>query len=302
MNLKKLEAFMMVVEKNSFSDAAIALKSSQPAVSQKVKSLEDELGFELFDRTFSGIRLTPAGMLVYQAAGDLIKRWRRLEDELNEFQGVLTGTLTIGASTIPGTYLLPRWVSMFRKQFPKVDVQIVVGDSKKIIDQLLDHHIDTAIIGMELDSGKVSYKPIASDSLVLVAPNGYELGENSDFAALRHYDFVLREEGSGTRKMMEEYLAVNGMEISELKAAVTMGSTESVIAAVEAGLGISFVSKLAALPAANAGRIQLIEQLPPYERTFYLATHIDTANRPIIKEFSALLSNRESEGKKNETY
>lgn len=294
MNLKKLEAFIMVVEKNSFSEAAAALKSSQPSVSLKIKSLEDELGFELLDRGAAGVRPTPAGMLVYSAAKDLARRWRMLEGELGEFQGTLTGTLTIGASTIPGTYLLPCWVKRFRSLFPKVDVKIDIGDSKKILEKLQNHQIDAAIIGMKVESRLVKSNPVATDSLVLVTPEGHPLvqTESADFAQLQQYDFVLREEGSGTRKMMEHYLAEKNLSIEDLTVAVSIGSTESVIAAVEAGLGISFISRLAAMPAQRAGRIKIVDLFEPYERKFYLVTHTDAENTPMIRQFTEIVNQK----------
>jgi DNA-binding transcriptional LysR family regulator len=294
MNLKKLEAFIMVVEKNSFSEAAAALKSSQPSVSLKIKSLEDELGFELLDRGAAGIRPTPAGVLVYTAAKDIAKRWRMLEGELGEFQGTLTGTLTIGASTIPGTYLLPGWVKRFRSLFPKVDVKIEIGDSKKILEKLQNHQIDAAIIGMKVESRLVKSNPVATDSLVLVTPEGHPLvqTESADFSQLQQYDFVLREEGSGTLKMMEHYLAEKGLSFEDLTVAVSIGSTESVIAAVEAGLGISFISRLAAMPAQRAGRIKIVDMFEPYEREFYLVTHTDAENTPMIRQFSEIVNQK----------
>ena len=291
MNLKKLEAFIMVVEKNSFSEAAAVLKSSQPSVSLKIKSLEDELGFELLDRGLSGIRPTPAGMVVYTAAKDIANRWRTLEGELGEFQGTLTGTLTIGASTIPGTYLLPGWVKKFRRLFPKVDVKIEIGDSKKILEKLQNHQVDAAIIGMKVESRLLISKPVALDSLVLVTSVDHPLVQeaSADFSQIQQYDFVLREEGSGTRKMMEHFLAEKGLSFEDLTVAVSIGSTESLIAAVEAGLGISFISRLAAMPAQKAGRIMIVDTFEPYEREFCLVTHSDAENRPIIRQFSDIV-------------
>ena len=291
MNFNKLEAFILVVEKKSFSEAAATLKSSQPTTSLKIKSLEEELGMELLERGTAGIQPTAAGKLVYQAAKELTQRLRRLGDELHSLQDTLTGTLTIGASTIPGTYLVPNWIKTFRSLFPKVEVTIEIGDSKKILDKLLDHQIDVGIIGLEQASTKLQFKPIASDSLVLITPNGHPMVHSGDpdFNHIKQYDFVLREQGSGTRKVMEDYLSLHECSLSDLHSVVSIGSTEAVIAAVEAGLGISFISKLAALPAAKAGRIQIIEKFEPYLRNFYFTSLTDTADRPIIKEFTELL-------------
>jgi DNA-binding transcriptional LysR family regulator len=109
--------------------------------------------------------------------------------------------------------------------------------------------------------------------------------QNNEFDQIKQYDFVLREEGSGTRKEMEEYLRIHGVEMSELKTVISIGSTEAVIAAVEAGLGISFISKLAAFPAAKANRVQLLDIFEPFQRSFYFTILKESETRPIIKEF-----------------
>jgi DNA-binding transcriptional LysR family regulator len=290
MNFKKLEAYITVIDKKSFSEAAAALKSSQPAISIKIKSLEEDFGLELLDRGQSGIQPTAAGVLVYQASKDILRRWRMLAGELHSFQDTLTGTLKIGASTIPGTYLVPNWIMSFRKLFPKVEVKIDIGDSKKIINMLLDHQIDVGIVGYHPQSKKIICKQIAHDSLVVIAHNQDPISQSTrlDFNQIKLHDFVLREEGSGTRKVIEEYLANHGYSLSDLKTTLSISSTEGVIAAVEAGLGISIVSKLAALPAATAKRIKIIETNEQYDRNFYLTTLSEITNGPLIKEFTKL--------------
>lgn len=291
MNLKKLEAFIYVLEKRSFSEAAAALKSSQPSVSLKIKSLEEELGAELLDRGPSSIQPTPAGSLVYHAAKEIMQRWGRLENELHRFKDTLTGTLTIGASTIPGTYLIPSWIKNFRMLFPKVEVTIEISDSKKILDKLLNHQVDVGIVGIHQQSNKIASIPVSSDSLVLIVPIEHPLSQSSelDFNHLKQYDIILREEGSGTRKEMEELLEMHGYSIAEFDSSILIGSSEAVISAVEAGLGISFVSKLAAEPAAKANRIKIIDTFKPYQRNFYFCTLSETQNRPIIREFTDFL-------------
>ena len=291
MNLTKLEAFILVIEKKSFSEAAIALKSSQPATSLKIKSLEDELGLDLLDRGSSGIQPTAAGMLVYQASKEMVQRWRRLEDDLRVFENTLTGTLTIGASTIPGTYLVPSWVKKFRSLYPNVAVTIEISDSKETLKKLQNQLVDVSITGLPSDSKELSYKLVSSDALVLIAPYHHPLGLSNEptFEQIKQFDFVIREEGSGTRKVMEDYLSIHSHSLSDLNSVVSIGSTEAVIAAVEAGLGISFVSRLAALPAAKAHRIQIIEKFEPFQRNFYFTTLKDVKDRPIIKEFFEII-------------
>jgi DNA-binding transcriptional LysR family regulator len=291
MNLKKLEAFILVVEKKSFSEAAVALKSSQPSVSLKVKSLEEDLGLELLARGVSGVQPTAAGWQVYRASKEILDRWRKLEIELGEYQDTLTGVLTIGASTIPGTYLLPTWLKKFRSLYPKVEVVIEIGDSKQMVEKLQDHRLDVAITGLQMDSAKILSSPVATDSLVLITPMNHPLidSDHQDMKELVEYDFVLRDEGSGTKKVMEDYLAAHGLSLMDLKTVVKTGSTEAVIAAVEAGLGISFISKLAALPAAKSKRVELIERMDPFQRNFYFSVLKESESRPIVKEFAEIV-------------
>jgi DNA-binding transcriptional LysR family regulator len=292
MNFKKLEAFIEVLERKSFSEAAAVLKSSQPSISLKIKSLEEELGIELLDRNRSGVHPTSAGILVYQTAKDILGRWGQLEDDLLRIQETLTGTLTIGASTIPGTYLVPSWIKNFRTLYPKVDVAIEITDSKKVLNKLLDHQIDVGIVGLLEKSSKISTKAVGTDSLVLIVPVEHEITQSSelDFTHLREFDLVLREEGSGTRKEMEDYLSLNGCSLSDFKSSISISSSEAVISAVEAGLGISFISKLAAVPAVKANRVKMIEAQKPYQRNFYFSTLPELENRPIIREFADFLA------------
>jgi DNA-binding transcriptional LysR family regulator len=295
MNFKKLEAFISVLEKKSFSEAAAALKSSQPAISLKIKSLEEELGIELLDRNRSGVHPTRAGMLVYQTSKEMMEKWSRLEDDLLGFQDTLTGTLTIGASTIPGTYLVPGWIKNFRTLYPKVDVKVEINDSKNVLNKLLDHQIDIGIVGLHQQTNKITSKAVTSDSLVLIVPVEHEISQSTDldFNRLKEYELVLREEGSGTRKEMEDYLAINGCSLADFNSSLSIGSSEAVISAVEAGLGISFISKLAAVPAVKANRVKMIETLKPYQRNFYISTLSESENRPIIREFTDFLAKEE---------
>lgn len=292
MNFKKLEAFISVLERASFSEAAAALKSSQPSISIKIKSLEEELGIELLDRNRSGVHPTRAGILVYQTAKDILGRWGQLEDDLLGFQETLTGTLTIGASTIPGTYLVPGWIKNFRTLYPKVDVAIEIADSKNVLKKLHDHQIDVGIVGLLEQSSKITTKTVGTDSLVLIVPVEHEISQSSEinFQLLKKFDLVLREGGSGTRKEMEEYLAINGCSLSEFKSSISIGSSEAIISAVEAGLGISFISKLAAEPAVKANRVRMIETVKPYHRNFYFSTLTEFENRPIIREFAEFIT------------
>ncbi|PWW20235.1 DNA-binding transcriptional LysR family regulator [Cytobacillus oceanisediminis] len=290
MNFRKLEAFVLLIEKKSFSEVAAQLGCTQPAISQLIKSLEADLNLSLYDRYSSIIRTTPAGHFVYQKAKSILKQWEELEGEIQSFHNTLTGNLVIGASTIPGTYLIPQYVREFHRLFPNVSVSVEISDSKKIIDKIINNQVDIGLVGINPSSNKIMTLEVASDTLVFITPNNHPLSNSNSLNSdtLRNYNFVLREEGSGTRKVMEDYLTIYGIQMSDLQSVVHVGSTEALIASVEAGVGISCVSKLAAIPAATSGRIQIAEGLEPFKRSFYLSTLSKNTNLPIIKEFTAI--------------
>jgi DNA-binding transcriptional LysR family regulator len=292
MNLKKIQAFVLILEKRSFSEAAECLGLSQPAVSNHVKSLEQDLGVRLLDRVSSSIQPTPAGNYVYSMGRQLLGQWHEMEEGVKNFHGILTGNLKIGASTIPGTYLVPKWIGKFYELFPRVDMINEIADSEHILNRILNRQIDIGITGAKSNSPEIISELVATDSLVLISPAGHPLVSSTydkNPCDLLQYNFVLRESGSGTRKSMEEGLKGCGIQSNELRVVAQFGSTEAIIAAVEEGLGISFVSNLAARPAVNAGRVQLVSIMETFSQGYYLSYLKGRHDHPIIKEFVSLV-------------
>jgi DNA-binding transcriptional LysR family regulator len=292
MNLKKIQAFVLILEKQSFSDAAQYLGLTQPAVSNHIKSLEKDLGVRLIERVSSSIQPTPAGSYVYSMGRQLLDQWQEMEQGIQNFHGILTGNLKIGASTIPGTYLLPKWIGKFYKLFPKVDIINEIADSEQILARILNKQIDIGITGAKSNSPDIISELVATDSLVLISPNGHPLVSSTyerNPCDLLQYNFVLRETGSGTRKSMEEGLKSCGIKVDDLRVVAQFGSTEAIIAAVEEGLGVSFVSNLAARPAVHAGRVQLVSIMESFRQRYYLSYLKARNDNPITKEFVNLV-------------
>ncbi|WP_040207437.1 selenium metabolism-associated LysR family transcriptional regulator [Neobacillus jeddahensis] len=292
MNLKKIQAFILIIEKQSFSEAAESLGLTQPAVSSHIKSLEKELGVKLVERASSTIQLTPAGSYVYSMGRQLLEKWNELTDGVRSFQGSLNGNLRIGASTIPGTYLLPKLIGPFYEHFPKVNIINEIADSEQILARILNKQIDIGITGAKSNLDKMISELVATDSLVLISPNFHPLVASTNEGNpvdLTKYNFILREAGSGTRKSMEEGLKGFGIQIDDLRIVAQFGSTEAIIAAVEEGLGLSFVSKLAATPAVKAGRVQLISTMETFTQRYYLSYLKNRQDNPIIKEFIKMI-------------
>lgn len=292
MNLKKIEAFLLVIEKESFSEAAEAFGRSQPAVSQQIRSLEADLGVALLDRSSSVIQPTPAGKYVYQMGKRLLAQWEDIQKGVQAFHGILTGTLHIGASTIPDAYLLPQWLAAFHRRFPKVELTVESGDSKEMLARLGNRQVHVAITASKPDdASEIVSRFVARDSIVLISPIGHPIvrGYKENPCDLLDYDFVIREEGAGTRESLDAALAHCGLQVSDLSVAAQVGSTEALIAAVEQGLGISLVSKLAVTRAIAAGRVQLVSVVEPLSQKYYFCCLKSQANIPIIEKFFSVI-------------
>ena len=296
MNLKKIQAFILVIEKESFSLAAEIAGVSQPSISQSIRSLEEDLGVTLLKRTHSIIQPTPAGTYIFDMGKAILDQWYIMEEGVKAFQGTITGTIKIGASTIPGTYLLPRWIGNFKKLFPKVNATIEIRDSDEITTLLLNRKIDFGIVGSPPESSSIYSKVVAKDSLALIVPIGHPLLSTKNTITLddiTSFDFILRDPGSGTRKTMENILDTYGILTNELQCVAQFGSTEAVISAVEEGLGISFVSKLAATRALMGERIQIVTLTEFFQQTFSFACLKGNEDYPLVKNFlSTIESNR----------
>ncbi|MFZ5591170.1 MAG: selenium metabolism-associated LysR family transcriptional regulator [Bacillota bacterium] len=248
MNIKQLEAFLLVAEMGSFTKAARKLFLSQPAVSFLIKSLEEEMEVELFSRQERRVELSTAGRLLLPEARQLLKQYQRMHCLLEELKGLKTGLLELGASTIPGEYLLPWYIGYFRQKYPGVKVTLRVSGSGDVMDWLKERLIDIGIAGRPAPSADIISEPWLADSLVLLVPPGHEWadGQRVRVRDLVGQPFILREPGSGTRQVWEERLATAGLSVADLSVVMEMGSTRAVISAVQAGLGIGVVSYWAA--------------------------------------------------------
>lgn len=288
MNLRRLQALVEVVEAGSFSAAASRLGLSQPAVSQQIKGLEEELGTVLLDRSAAGVQLTTAGQAVHQRARRILDLWEETLQELRRLQQGLSGRLVVGASSIPGTYLLPRLLGPFTRRYPDVKFSLRTGDSAAMAEEALNRTVDLAVIGAPARDRRLVNLELPGDRLQLVAPPGHPLAAAGrvPIESITKEPFVLREPGSGTRAAMEQGLARCGIKTAELNVSAEVGSTEGVLAAVSAGLGLSFVSSLAADPAVAARRVAAVElNCPPLERRFYVVHHTTKAEDPLVQAF-----------------
>ncbi len=257
MNLKQLEAFLWVAELQSFTKAARKLYLSQPAVSFQIRALEEDLRVPLFRRSDRKVELTEAGRLLYPEAREMVRHYRRIRERLDELRGLQTGRLEVGASTIPGEYVVPLLLGAFHRRYPGVEVHLKIGGSGEVGRWVRERVVDLGIVGVALREEDLECQVWLPDELVVIVPPDHPWAGAGEVppAALREQPFVLREPGSGTRQSLEAKLRAHGLGVEDLRVVMEVGSTRAVVTAVQAGLGISVVSRWAARELLALGKL-----------------------------------------------
>lgn len=263
----RLRVFRAVAEEMSFRKAAEVLHLSQPAVSQHVHALEEEAGVQLFDRARgaghgSQISLTEAGRVLLgyaNAAAEMMVEAQRALAALND---EADGPLRLGASTTVAQYLLPRILGAFLKQYPQVKLSLVSGNTEQIVEAVAEKKVALGIIEGPAMRRDVKTERMAQDEMVLiVSPNhpwALRKGRAIEGAELAKAPLLLRERGSGSRRVVERALKKMGLPLRSLQVAVELDSTEAIISGVEAELGVGFVSLWALGKALRLGTVRVV--------------------------------------------
>jgi len=247
MDLRRLETFCRVAELKSFSRAAEAIYLTQPTVSGHITSLERDMGLKLFDRLGRETTLTHAGQILYRYSKDILRLRDEAINAVSEFSQVKRGTITLGGSTIPGEYVLPKIMGAFHAQYPGIMVRLIVADSQRIADLLLGGDIEVSVTGMRIDDTKSESFPLFRDRVVLVADPDHPLAGKTHvtWTDILSTPLLIREPGSGTRKAFVEYLSAAGYRFEECRISGEVGSTTAVKEGVKSGGSVGFVSDLA---------------------------------------------------------
>ncbi|HZU10117.1 MAG TPA: LysR family transcriptional regulator [Pseudacidobacterium sp.] len=256
----RLKVFRTVATQASFRKAAELLHLSQPAVSQHIQSLEEELGLRLFDRSGVRISLTPAGKLLLRYAERAARVLDEAKTALLKLQGEVSGNLQLGASTTIAQYILPRILGAFLKDNPRVKLSVLSGNTEEIVALLLKGAIMLGMIEGPPLSKEVHTEKFLDDRMVLIAPRSHEWSGMSSvsLASLREVPLLLREQGSGSRRVVEQAIRKAGLSLNQLHIAMELDSTEAILSGVEAGLGLGFVSEWAIAKALRLGAVSLV--------------------------------------------
>jgi DNA-binding transcriptional LysR family regulator len=274
MDIHQLRVFASVYKNRSFSKASQDLHLTQPTISNHIKALEDDFECRLFDRMGRTIIPTKEAEVLYGQSVEIIQKADALRDALGELKKETSGKLIIGASTIPGVYLMPRIMTEFQKKYPAISFQILIADSGGIIESISKHELLLGIVGAKLGNDQIDYMPFVEDELIVVSAPLKTGKSSATLKELISFPMVFREEGSGTRKEAEKFLESEGISFEDIKVAGIFGSTDAVKQAVKAGLGISILSKFSV---ADEIEYKLLEEIKltdiQMKRRFYIVTH-----------------------------
>ncbi len=256
----KLKVFCTVAETKSFSKTSQIIHLTQPAVSLQIQALEEQYETKLFDRSSSSINLTSAGEVLYSYSKNILAQYAELEKEIGKITGLIKGSITIGASTTIGNYILPSIVFNFKKAHPKIKMSILIRNTNRVLDLLTSGVVDFGLVEGETTRSKIKVETLLTDELVFIVPAMHPLAKKKSISILElmKEPFIIRVEGSGTRHIIEKYLASHGIKISDLHIVLVLGGTESIKDAVERGMGISIVSRWAARKEVQFGTLKYV--------------------------------------------
>jgi DNA-binding transcriptional LysR family regulator len=259
--LRELEIFCAVVERQSFTKAAEQVHLAQASVSERIAKLERTVGAPLLHRSTRSVAPTDVGQRLYEGAKRLLAERRSLANDLADLVGVHTGELAIGASTIPGEYLLPKQLAAYRDAYPGVRLRMHIGGSRVIATRVAAGELEVGVISSSVGHEDLEATPIWSDELVVVAPAGHRWCGRSEVSLerLAREPMVLREPGSGTRAVFEAAIADRRPEgLESLNIAAELGSTTAVKEAVLDDLGVGVLSIKAVARELDSGRVILV--------------------------------------------
>ncbi|MCH7897161.1 MAG: selenium metabolism-associated LysR family transcriptional regulator [candidate division NC10 bacterium] len=292
MDIRALEVFCRIVELKSFSKAAEAVYLTQPTVSGHIKGLEEYVGLKLLDRLGREVVPTQAGELLYGYARQVIALRNQAVQALEEYKGSLKGQLIIGGSNIPGEYVLPALLGRFKARYPDISITLRIADSREIARGVLEGTYELGAVGARFDNGQLVYLKLWEDELVLALPadHGWAAKPAVGLAELSGQPIILREVGSGSRKVLEDALRSAGMDVGALTVVAEIGSTEAIRQAVKSGAGISVISLRAIQEDLDRGTLSTV----PLEgmrltRDFYLVYHKNRSKSPLCEAFLTFL-------------
>jgi len=288
----KLKVFCTVAETKSFSKTSEIIHLTQPAVSLQIQALEEMYETKLFDRSSSRVTLTPSGEVLYKYAKEILALYTAAEKVIGEMTGLVKGSITIGAGSTIGNYLLPSVISDFRKTHPKIKIHLFVANMQGVIELLNAGNINVGLVEGDVKRQKIVVDKLLSDELLLIVPTHHPWAKRKEVSVseLIEEPFILREAGSGTRQTIEKFLARHGIALQGMKVSMVLGTTQAIKEAVENGLGVSIVSRWAARKEIKYGTLSMLSfKEEKILRNFSLITYKNSVSSHAVEEFLTYL-------------
>lgn len=243
LNIESLKMFCLVVDEGSISQAARLSFVSQPAVTRQINQLENLYGTLLFDRTEGKMKITETGRMLYPFAKTIVHDFNRSKEVIQQATGKFNASLRVGATFTIGEYLLPRLLGRFKKQIPEIKVTLTIKNTPGVLDDLSNDVIDLALVEGLVENTNFVIEKFAKDELILLCSPDHIWGERITIEELANERMIWREATSGTRLIVENILSEYGV-LEKIESYMEIGSTQAIKSAVEAGLGISILSRL----------------------------------------------------------
>jgi DNA-binding transcriptional LysR family regulator len=288
MDIRQLEVLVQVLETRSFSRAAEALHLTQSTVSEHMRLLEEATGTRLFDRLGRQTVPTRAGELLYGYARRILDLRAEARQALEQFLGRVSGVLRVGASTIPGEYVLPPLIGRYREKYPQVTIALQIGDSRAITEAVLAGQVEVGVVGARPEHRGVDAIALMPDELVVVVPPGHAWFSRRQVTLdeLRPEPLIVREAGSGSREALETALGEVSPGLADMRVIAELGSTSAIKQAVKAGVGISIISKRAVDEECQHGFLGCVKIRDlRVTRHFYIVTHASRSRSPLCQAF-----------------
>ena len=285
MDFKQIEAFVNVVRYKSFSKAADATFFTQPTISTHIRNLEKELGVKLLDRKSRAVEMTPQGAKFYKYAVEMINARAQAFDALDNSSDRVEGILEIQSSSIPAVTFLPDLLAGFRTEHSGIQYYVSSSDTQTVIDNIMERRGEIGFIGDEPAGGGLESLKVFTDKVVMIAPASYDIPDRISMAEAVTYPFIWRETGSATRKSFEDAAVAMGYDKEVFDVAALFDDMDSVIRAVEAGLGVAIISEQVASHIGSHTRIIQIEDFDE-ERSFYMITLKSSSLSPAAEAFA----------------
>jgi DNA-binding transcriptional LysR family regulator len=289
MDFKQIEAFVNVVRYKSFSKAADATFFTQPTISTHIRNLEKELGVKLLDRKSRAVEMTSQGAKFYKYAVEMINAREQAIDALDDNTDRVEGILEIQTSSIPAVTFLPELLSGFRTEHSSIQYYVSSSDTQTVIDNITERRGEIGFVGEEPLGGSFNTLKVFTDKVVMIAPGSYDIADRISMSEAVTYPFIWRETGSATRKSFEASAQALGYDKEVFDVAALFDDMDSVIRAVETGLGVAIISRKVADSLGARVRIVDIEDYDE-ERSFYMITLRSSSLSPAAEAFAQYVS------------